>query len=171
LIQKGERVSVGAMAWGEISEENNARLQFVKEKLEHRVDDGQTLAYLQERHREFLEGVLIKGDDDDPATSEKEPVAVDAGECMDTVEIEQAISALSEQLFDTKEFPFAFLQAFDRPPLQFRAPPLRATPGRGAADGVDVRDLSKGDRTAAHLHEAADNHGRARACAPESNRG
>jgi hypothetical protein len=79
LIQKGERVSVGAMAWGEISEENNARLQFVKEKLEHRVDDGQTLAYLQERHREFLEGVLIEGDDDDPATSEKEPVAVDAG--------------------------------------------------------------------------------------------
>lgn len=49
LIQKGERVMVGVKTWGEVLEENNARLQFVKEKLEHRVDDGQALAYLQER--------------------------------------------------------------------------------------------------------------------------
>src|SRR4029453_7756678 len=31
---------------------------------------------------------------------------------MNPVEIEQAISALAEQPFDTSEFPFAFLQAF-----------------------------------------------------------
>jgi hypothetical protein len=49
---------------GEILDENNARLQFVKEKLEHHIDDGQALAFLQERHREFLEGVLIEGGDD-----------------------------------------------------------------------------------------------------------
>jgi hypothetical protein len=63
LIQKGARFTVGVKTWGEILEENNARLQFVKEKLEHRVDEGQALAYLQERHREFLEGVLIHDDE------------------------------------------------------------------------------------------------------------
>src|SRR5215204_7798171 len=31
---------------------------------------------------------------------------------MNAVEIEQAISALAEQSFDAREFPFAFLQAF-----------------------------------------------------------
>jgi DNA mismatch repair enzyme (predicted ATPase) len=65
LIQKGERVMVGVKTWGEVLEENNARLQFVKEKLEHRVDDGQALAYLQERHREFLEGILIQENSED----------------------------------------------------------------------------------------------------------
>ena len=55
-------VSGGVKTRGEILEENNARLQFVKEKLEH-VDEGQALAFLQERHREFLEGVLIREDE------------------------------------------------------------------------------------------------------------
>jgi len=64
LIQKGDRVTAGVKTWGEILEENNARLQFVKEKLEHHVDEGQALAFLRERHREFLEGVLIEGGDD-----------------------------------------------------------------------------------------------------------
>jgi hypothetical protein len=40
--------------WGEILDENNARLQFVKQALEHNVDDGQAMAFLEERHREFL---------------------------------------------------------------------------------------------------------------------
>ena len=31
---------------------------------------------------------------------------------MNAVEIEEAISALAEQAFDSVEFPFAFLQAF-----------------------------------------------------------
>jgi hypothetical protein len=64
LIQKGDRMTVGVKTWGEILEDNNARLQFVKEKLEHHIDDGQALAFLQERHREFHEGVLIEGDND-----------------------------------------------------------------------------------------------------------
>jgi hypothetical protein len=59
LIQKGDRVQIGVKTWGEIIEENNARLQFVREALEHRVDDGQALAHLQEKHREFLEGVIV----------------------------------------------------------------------------------------------------------------
>ncbi|HZR86504.1 MAG TPA: hypothetical protein VFB02_06855 [Bradyrhizobium sp.] len=80
LIQKGERVMVGVKTWGEILEENNARLQFVKEKLEHRVDDGQALAFLAERHREFLEGILIKGDRaDDASETTVENVGGDQG--------------------------------------------------------------------------------------------
>jgi hypothetical protein len=67
LIQKGKRVSIGVKTWGEVLEENNARLQFVKEKLELRVDEGQALAYLQEKHREFLEGVIVEeSESDDP---------------------------------------------------------------------------------------------------------
>jgi hypothetical protein len=82
LIQKGARVSVGVKTWGEILEENNARLQFVKEKLEHRVDDGQALAYLQERHREFLEGILIEGEEGDEGTSSTDevPAPAEAGD-------------------------------------------------------------------------------------------
>jgi hypothetical protein len=73
---------VGVKTWGEVLEENNARLQFVKEKLEHRVDDGQALAYLQERRREFLEGILTEGEVEDAVTSGgggTEPAAAGAG--------------------------------------------------------------------------------------------
>lgn len=68
LIQKGDRVSIGVKTWGELLEENNARLQFIKEKLEHRADEGQALAHLEEKHREFLEGVIFEDEtssDDD----------------------------------------------------------------------------------------------------------
>src|SRR5207244_12524044 len=41
LVQKGDRVSIGVKTWGELLEENNARLQFINEKLEHHADDGQ----------------------------------------------------------------------------------------------------------------------------------
>jgi hypothetical protein len=65
LINRGSNVSIGVKTWGEILDENNARLQFVKNALEHNADDGQALAFLEERHREFLEGVVIEGDADE----------------------------------------------------------------------------------------------------------
>lgn len=65
LISKRKRVTIGVKTWSEVIEENMARLQFIKEALEHRVDDGHALAYLQERHRELLEGVVVEGDDAD----------------------------------------------------------------------------------------------------------
>jgi hypothetical protein len=64
LIQKGERVSIGVKTWGELLEENKARLQFIKEKLEHRADEDQALAHLEEKHRKFLEGVIVEGEDE-----------------------------------------------------------------------------------------------------------
>ncbi len=63
LVQKSERVTIGVRTWGEILEENNARLQFLKDKLEHNVDEGQALTYLRERHKEFLEGVIVENQD------------------------------------------------------------------------------------------------------------
>jgi hypothetical protein len=65
LVNRGKNFSIGIKTWGEILDENNARLQFVKEKLEHRADEGQALAYLQDRHREFLDGVILQDEADD----------------------------------------------------------------------------------------------------------
>lgn len=65
LISRRTRVSVGVKTWSEIIEENLARLQFIKDALEHKVDDGQALAYLQERHRELLEGVIVEEEAED----------------------------------------------------------------------------------------------------------
>jgi hypothetical protein len=80
LINKGANFSIGIKTWGEIIDENNARLQFIKEKLEHRADEGQALAHLEEKHREFLEGVIVKEEKDESARSDQlaeEPTAVE----------------------------------------------------------------------------------------------
>lgn len=74
LVNRGQNVSVGVKTWGEILDENNARLQFVKQALEHNADDGQALAFLEERHREFLEGVILQ-DDEDALVDEEQPAA------------------------------------------------------------------------------------------------
>ena len=78
LVNRGPNYSVGVKTWGEILDENNARLQFVKHALEHNADDGQALAFLEERHREFLEGVIVKNDPDSAASEQPETVAADA---------------------------------------------------------------------------------------------
>lgn len=65
LVNRGQNYSIGVKTWGEILDENNARLQFVKDALEHNVDDGKALAFLEERHREFLEGVIVQDDDEE----------------------------------------------------------------------------------------------------------
>lgn len=70
LVNRGSNFSVGVKTWGEILDENNARLQFVKQALEHNADDGQALAFLEERHREFLEGVIIQEDAAEEAADE-----------------------------------------------------------------------------------------------------
>lgn len=71
LVNKGAKLTIGVKTWGELLEENLARLQFVKEALEHNVDDGKALAFLEERHREFLEGVVIH-DEEEENTQTKE---------------------------------------------------------------------------------------------------
>jgi hypothetical protein len=68
LITERPGVSVGVKTWGEIIAENQARLQFIKEALEHRADDGQALAFLQDRHGELLEGVIVEDADNENVT-------------------------------------------------------------------------------------------------------
>ena len=74
----GSHFGADSQTWGEILDENNARLQFVKHALEHNADDGQALAFLEERHREFLEGVIIQDDADASAEAEPEATPADA---------------------------------------------------------------------------------------------
>lgn len=66
LVFKEDNISVGVKTWGEIIEENRARLQFFEEHLQYTVDGSTALQHLQERHKQFLEGVI-----EEPANSEE----------------------------------------------------------------------------------------------------
>jgi len=71
LILKTDRVSVGVKTWGELIEENRARLQYIQEHLEHAADESEAIKYLHERHSQFLEGVVELGEEE-KATAEEE---------------------------------------------------------------------------------------------------
>jgi hypothetical protein len=79
LVYRNENISVGIKTWGEIIEENRARLQFFQDNLQHIADESVALRYLQERHKRFLDGVI-----------EETTVAVDAEDAMVDVAFEQA---------------------------------------------------------------------------------
>ncbi len=78
LVNRSANVSIGVKTWGEILDENKARLQFVKEALEHNADEGQALAFLEERHREFLEGVVIQDDAEEQADADQAVAEADS---------------------------------------------------------------------------------------------
>ena len=63
VISSKNNVTVGIKTWGQIIQENKARLQFFQEKLEHQVDDQIALKHLQDRYQKFLAGVVT---DDGP---------------------------------------------------------------------------------------------------------
>jgi hypothetical protein len=58
LIHRQGNILVGIKTWGELIEENRARLQFFQEHLQHSVDESSAMRYLQERHSKYLEGVM-----------------------------------------------------------------------------------------------------------------
>ena len=58
LIHRKGNISVGIKTWGELIEENRARLQFFQEHLQHTADESAAIRYLQERHSKYLEGVI-----------------------------------------------------------------------------------------------------------------
>lgn len=76
LIARGPRHIVGIKTWGELIEENRARLQFFQEHLQHSADESTAIKYLQEKHSQYLEGVIVEGQDEDgddqPETSAAE---------------------------------------------------------------------------------------------------
>ena len=47
VVSSKANIEVGIKTWGQIIEENKARLQFFQEKLEHQVDDEDALKHLQ----------------------------------------------------------------------------------------------------------------------------
>ena len=62
IISSNGGITVGVKTWGQVIEQNKARLQFFQEKLEHQVDEGTALRYLQDRYSRFLEGVVTEDD-------------------------------------------------------------------------------------------------------------
>lgn len=72
LIHRKDNIAVGIKTWGELIEENRARLQFFQEQLQHSADESAAIRYLQERHSKYLEGVI---EIDDEAANEDEDSA------------------------------------------------------------------------------------------------
>jgi hypothetical protein len=62
LVFQDGRIAVGIKTWGELIEENRARLQFFQEHLQYTADESTALQHLQERHAQFLEGVITEED-------------------------------------------------------------------------------------------------------------
>lgn len=58
LIHRKDNISVGIKTWGELIEENRSRLQFFQEQLQHSADESTAIRHLQERHSQYLEGVV-----------------------------------------------------------------------------------------------------------------
>jgi len=63
LIHRKDNISVGIKTWGELIEENRARLQFFQDQLQHSADESAAIRYLQERHSRYLEGVIEVDED------------------------------------------------------------------------------------------------------------
>jgi hypothetical protein len=76
LIHKSGNISVGIKTWGEMLEENRARLQFFQEHLQYDADESEALRHLQERHKRFLEGVI---EEEEPAEGAPPPDEIDRG--------------------------------------------------------------------------------------------
>jgi hypothetical protein len=72
LIHRKNNISVGIKTWGELIEENRARLQFFQEHLQHTADDSAAMRYLQERHSQFLEGVIVEDETSDDTSEDQE---------------------------------------------------------------------------------------------------
>jgi Histidine kinase-, DNA gyrase B-, and HSP90-like ATPase len=60
IVQQKGNITIGIKTWAQIIQENKARLQFFQEKLEHQVDQGTALSYLQEKYEAFLTGVITE---------------------------------------------------------------------------------------------------------------
>lgn len=78
VISSKNNITVGIKTWGQVIEENKARLQFFQEKLEHQVDDEIALKHLQERHRKFLAGVTTEPETETEANDGTGALTADA---------------------------------------------------------------------------------------------
>src|SRR3546814_16992924 len=58
LIHRKDNISVGIKTWGELIEENRARLQFFQAQLQHSAEESADIRYLQERHHNYRKAQL-----------------------------------------------------------------------------------------------------------------
>jgi hypothetical protein len=72
IINRTDNITVGVKTWAQIVEEDRARLQFFREHLDHNVDQSDALRALQEKHRQFLKGVIVEDNDVENTGSEAE---------------------------------------------------------------------------------------------------
>lgn len=67
IVHSANNMVVGVKTWGQILEENRARLQFFQEHLNHNIDQNSALQHLQEKHKKFLEGVIVEDSSESPS--------------------------------------------------------------------------------------------------------
>lgn len=67
LINDKSGFEIYVKTWSQVLNENRARLQFFKDKLEYQADRGSSLKHLREQYAKFLEGVV---DEDEPAAND-----------------------------------------------------------------------------------------------------
>ncbi|OWQ47434.1 hypothetical protein CDL60_08340 [Roseateles noduli] len=58
LIHRTGNVSIYIKTWGQVLDDNRARLQFFKERLELQADKGAAIKHLHERYSSYLDGVI-----------------------------------------------------------------------------------------------------------------
>lgn len=61
-IHKKNDCIIAIKTWGQVIEDNKARLQFFQEKLNHQVDNETALKHLREKYRDFLSGIAVEGE-------------------------------------------------------------------------------------------------------------
>ncbi len=59
-IHERDNISIWVKTWGQVLDDNRARLQFFQERLEYEADKGASLQHLQEHYAKFLQGVIIE---------------------------------------------------------------------------------------------------------------
>ena len=57
-IYEADNATIWVKTWGQVLDENRARMQFFQEHLEYEADKGTSLKHLQEHYAKFLKGVL-----------------------------------------------------------------------------------------------------------------
>lgn len=77
ISPSNDDILVGIKTWGQIIEDNKARLQFFQERLEHQVDDATALMHLQQKYQSFLAGVVPEGDGEADSEESQDAVTVD----------------------------------------------------------------------------------------------
>jgi histidine kinase/DNA gyrase B/HSP90-like ATPase len=66
-IKEAGNHSIWVKTWGQVIDENRARMQFFQEKLEYEADKGASLKDLQERYAKFLQGVISGEEEEENA--------------------------------------------------------------------------------------------------------